>query len=145
MPPARAILALAAAAVLSHGAAVPSDTRDLSRAVNDTVLARRGIAYTETVPLQAGRTRRGARLRDRPGDDVEPDGVTIYDSVAELPTYVVRAVDATHERCYVRTVPACLKGTFCGYACEQVSGPAALAGRRGREGIFTGGLLGSAR
>lgn len=130
MPPARAILALvAAAAVLgtSHGATVPSDARAprapraMSRAVNDSVAARARIVYTSTEPSQAGRTRRGTRLRDRPGKDVEPGGFTIYDSVAELPSYDVRAVDAKHERCYVRTVPACVKGSFCGYACEQVS------------------------
>lgn len=93
-----------------------------SAAVNktDTYLNRLGVAYVQTHQAPAGRVKRGAYLRDLPGEDKEPYGFPIYDSIKDIPPYRVTSEDALHAKCYKRE-QVCLNGAFCGYVCEQVS------------------------
>jgi hypothetical protein len=115
-----------AAAALLCAASAALALRAHAAAVNrtDTHLRRAGVAYVRPEPGPAGRVKRGSRLRDAPGQDREPFGVHIYNSVNDLPPYAVTTGDAQHEKCYKRDVlrlnRVCVKGSFCGYVCEQV-------------------------
>lgn len=122
MTPQKTLLTLAAVALSLRAPAFAVAVPEGSAGYNatDSYLSRAGVAYTATEPAPAGRTKPGATLRDAPGEDVEPGGFHIYESVAELPPYEVTVIDAEHERCYVRKRPVCVKGSFCGYVCEQV-------------------------
>lgn len=94
-----------------HGAAVN---------ITDTYLQRVGIAYVVPEPAPAG-AQRGAHLHDKPGKDREPGGFRIYEAVHELPEYRVSREEARHEKCFHEVAErVCLKGGFCGYACEEV-------------------------
>lgn len=92
-------------------AAVPNAT--------DTYEYRMGVAHLETTPTSG--VPPGTSLSDSPGEDVEPHGIDIYDQVTDLPEYHVKPSDALHEKCFREVRRFCVKATFCGYACEQVS------------------------
>lgn len=87
----------------------------------DTYLRRVGVSFVQAQPAPAGKIQRGAVLRDAPGEDVEPHGFPIYDSIHDIPPYVVTNEDALHAKCTVReSRQVCLKGAMCGYVCEQI-------------------------
>lgn len=87
----------------------------------DTYLRRVGVSYVQVQPAPAGKIERGAVLRDAPGEDVEPHGFPIYDSIHDIPPYVVTSEDAMHAKCTIReSRQVCLRATMCGYVCEQV-------------------------
>jgi hypothetical protein len=103
--------------------AVACATSVFAAAVNrtDSYLHRVGVSYVQTEPVAAGRTTRGAQLRDEPGEDREPFGFPIYDNLYDVPSYRVTSEDTLHAKCFQRDVNSyCLKGMHCGYECEQV-------------------------
>lgn len=87
----------------------------------DTYLHRVGVSFVQFQPAPAGKIQRGAVLRDTPGEDVEPHGFPIYDSIKDIPPYVATSADMVHAKCSIReSRQVCLKGAMCGYVCEQV-------------------------
>lgn len=87
----------------------------------DTYLHRVGVSFVQTETAPAGKIQRGAALRDTPGEDIEPHGFPIYNSINDIPPYRVTSEDALHAKCTVReSQQVCMKGAMCGYVCEQV-------------------------
>jgi hypothetical protein len=110
MPTLLTLLALCGCALASNA---PNDT--------DTFLYRVGFSHVDASPKSGVKsTTKLARLHDEPHPDVEPEGFTIYEHLAELPEYDIQPGDAEPEKCYVESRTFCVKASFCGHVCEPV-------------------------
>jgi hypothetical protein len=96
----------------------------------DTFLYRVGFSLVDGSPTTGvKRTTKLATPRDDPRPDVEPEGFTIYDHLAELPEYDIQPGDAEPEKCYVESRKYCVKASFCGHVCEPVRIYSSIASR----------------
>lgn len=109
--PALALLALSARA---RGATLflPGERNDSAAGVSLVVPAEHAIG------VEGAGARRAPH--QPPGDETDPPGVRVYDSLDAVPTGRLLSQAGRHAKCYTRRRAACWKAYVCGHRCEQI-------------------------
>lgn len=123
MAPRLALLLLVTLFCHCHSAAVslldlPPDAKNSS----DTVLYRTGISLVSPhKPSEhAVAASSSVRRHNRPGEDRDPEGVTVYESLNEVPTSHLLSIANAHSKCYAAQEKLCWRAYVCGHRCEQI-------------------------
>lgn len=95
---------------------------ELARGANVTSYST-GVSLTVGLPssVTGGTANAGRRPSHAPpGDDADPPGVRIYDSLDAVPTARLLAHAARHKKCFPKRQTACWAPYVCGHRCEQI-------------------------